>query len=68
MSLDSRLLNVLKDDFFQIVAVLSCAVLLLVGFLGALPTSWIPWVWIGLIVSVCALAVSFLAAYLRLRS
>jgi hypothetical protein len=68
MSLDARLLNVLKDDFFQIVAVLACAGLLVVGYLGALPSSWLPWVWVGFVVSICALAVSFLVAYLRLRS
>jgi hypothetical protein len=65
---DARLVNVLKDDFFQIAAVLSCAVLLTVGYLGALPASWLPWVWLGFAVSVSALAVSVLAAFLRLRS
>jgi hypothetical protein len=70
MSFDTRLLNILKDDFFQLVIFLSCIVLLLVGYLGGLPTlaSWLPWVWVGFIVSGCALAVTVLSAFLGVRS
>jgi hypothetical protein len=64
----ARLVNALKDDFFQIAAVLVSTILLVVGYLGGLPASWLPWVWIAFAVALSLLAVGVLTAFLRLRS
>jgi hypothetical protein len=70
MPLDSKLVQALKDADIQLAIFIACAVLLMVRYFGGLSAldTWTPWVWVGLIVSGCFLAVSCLAAFLKVRS
>jgi hypothetical protein len=68
MAPDSKLLELVKDQDVQAVAFLACVLLLVIGYLGLLPAAFLPWLWVGLVVSGCFVGITILGAYFRAKA